>query len=454
MTDSDSRAEATTTRPALNWNTLFRGDRSRINYNACVGNNGSPDIYFYADGFADSVTLLIEDLEQHRGALDTLIYPICFSLRHSVELTIKGQIQDLVRLSKIRKQPLATDDKLEKVLNGHDIQLLWDFFVVGAVVTDRRYVELLQPLTPLIKCIADTDPTGQTFRYSYSTEAVKHLTDVSVINIQVLREVFELIREQLDALHYLTDWLISEYRTGTFTRHLSREELMIIARQLPPRVTWRDVDFDNVKASIKSKYDISNRELSKALMLIQQTRDMAVEIGLPISVPGLSTMDFVQLNDIWKIAWDYDKLKSKLHDYINGGSSAVVPVHIMDVIQSENESIRDAEQAREQFHQWTTPEKLAGLYTLLDAGCYKFPEDYDKGYSYQLQEMNMICDAMQEVREAEINDIWIQSIGHNGYPARIIRKLKIAGFKQEAFAVEENLFAGSTAEFDDALYGK
>lgn len=43
-------------------------------------------------------------------------------------------------------------------------------------------------LEPLIHCIGETDPTGQTFRYSYSTEAKKHLTDVSVINVLVLRD--------------------------------------------------------------------------------------------------------------------------------------------------------------------------------------------------------------------------------------------------------------------------
>jgi hypothetical protein len=115
--------------PQRNWNALFRGDYALGAYNACVGDNGCPDLYFYADGFADSVFLLIDALTSGQKAmLDTLIYPICFNLRHSVELTIKGQIEDLSRLAKLRKQPLAPDTEVDKVLNQHDILKLWAFF--------------------------------------------------------------------------------------------------------------------------------------------------------------------------------------------------------------------------------------------------------------------------------------------------------------------------------------
>lgn len=71
--------------PQRNWNALFRGDYELGAYNACVGDNGCPDLYYYADGFADSVFLLIDALTtEHKAILDTLIYPICFNLRHSV----------------------------------------------------------------------------------------------------------------------------------------------------------------------------------------------------------------------------------------------------------------------------------------------------------------------------------------------------------------------------------
>lgn len=102
--------------PQRNWNALFRGDHELGQYDACVGDNGCSNLYYYAD----SVFLLIDALTTGRKAmLDTLIYPICFNLRHSVELTIKGQIEDLGKLAKLRKQPLAPD--IEKVLNQHDI---------------------------------------------------------------------------------------------------------------------------------------------------------------------------------------------------------------------------------------------------------------------------------------------------------------------------------------------
>ncbi|MDP1363250.1 hypothetical protein Q6303_29100, partial [Klebsiella variicola] len=74
----------------------------------------------------------------------------------------------------------------------------------------------------------------------YSTEAKKHLTDVSVINVLVLRDQFRVIREQLEELAGLTQWLEREYSTGVFTKNLSREDLHAIAVQLPPRHSWSD----------------------------------------------------------------------------------------------------------------------------------------------------------------------------------------------------------------------
>lgn len=190
-------------RPRWNWNTLFRGDSNRSSYNACVGNNGCPDIYYYADGYAESVNLLIDSIISGHGTLDTLIYPICFSLRHSVELTVKAQIQDLHRLTIIRRQPLVST-----VINQHDILNLWDCYSRDAIASDRRYRDLVSITEPLIRCIGETDATGQTFRYSYSTDAQKHLTDVSLINVLVLREQFRVIRENLENITNLTDYLI------------------------------------------------------------------------------------------------------------------------------------------------------------------------------------------------------------------------------------------------------
>jgi len=165
MVDSTSiSASPGSQQPQFNWNALFQGDHTRGAYNACVGHNGSPDLYYYANGFADSVFLLIDALTSgQRALLDTLIYPICFNLRHSVELTIKGQIHDLSQLTKLRKQPLAPDANIEKVLNQHDIMNLWTFFSDHAVAFDRRYNETVSALTPSFVALGKQIPLVRHF---------------------------------------------------------------------------------------------------------------------------------------------------------------------------------------------------------------------------------------------------------------------------------------------------
>lgn len=115
-----------------------------------------------------------------------------------------------------------------------------DIFSVHAVAFFRRYQEKISALEPLIRCIGATEPTGQTFRYSYSTEAKKHLTDVSVINVLVLREQFRIIRGKLEELTGLSQWLLREYRAGFFTSLLRRKDLEAIAVKLPQRESWTD----------------------------------------------------------------------------------------------------------------------------------------------------------------------------------------------------------------------
>ena len=431
--------------PQRNWNALFRGDYEVGAYNACVGDNGCPDLYYYADGFADSVFLLIDALTtEHKAILDTLIYPICFNLRHSVELTIKGQIEDLSQLAKLRKQPLAPDTDIEKVLNQHDIMNLWAFFSGHAVAFDRRYKEKLSTLEPLIHCIGETDPTGQTFRYSYSTEAKKHLTDVSVINVLVLRDQFRVIREQLEELAGLTQWLEREYSTGVFTKNLSRKDLHAIAVQLPPRHSWSDPasGLDDIIQTIKSENDIGSKELTEALNKIQDCRDLARIIGLPVTIPGLAMSDLLTLNDFWKVAWDRDALENELRNDISRVTDIpVVPVNLVEKMKHEIKMMRDTKSSFASFMQWATAERVAGLQALMDVRSFRFSEEHDRRYEYYKEELTAAFSGTAQAIDAELAEIWSQSIGRRNYPSRVIDSLKLAGFTHESAGLEEHLFS-------------
>ncbi|SAF71719.1 hypothetical protein [Enterobacter kobei] len=431
--------------PQFNWNALFRGDPSRGAWNACVGNNGSPDLYYYADGFADSVFLLIDALASGQSALlDTLVYPICFNLRHSVELTIKGQIQDLSQLAKLRKQPLAPDRDIEKVLNQHDILDLWVFFSSHAAAFDRRYREAVSALDPLIRCIGETDPTGQTFRYSYSTEAKKHLTDVSVINVLVLHDQFRVMREQFEELIGLTQWLWKEYSTGVFTKNLSRKDLQAIAIQLPPRHSWSNPNagLDVITQAIKSEYNIGSKELTEALNKIQNCRELARIIDLPVNIPGLTMTDLLTLNDFWKLAWDRDALEEELRNDISGVTdSPIVPVNLLEEMKHEIKMMRDTTSSFANFMQWATAERVAGLLALMDSRGFRFSEEHESRYEYYKEELTAAFSSTAQILDAELSEIWSQSIGRRSYPSRVINSLKLTGFIHESTELEENLFS-------------
>lgn len=431
--------------PSWKWNALFRGDPKRGSFNACVGNNGAPDIYHYADGYADSVNLLIDSLIKREAMLDTLIYPICFNLRHAVELTVKGLIQDLSLLATQCKRPHAPDRKtVEKVLNQHDILNLWRFFSDQAIAFDRRYNEQISASAPLIHCIADTDPTGQTFRYSYSTEAIKHLTEVSLINVLVLREQFAIIRENLENLSLLTQYFAGEYSAGTFTNTLNREDLLAIARQLPARQSWADpaAGLDAIKLSIKAEYGIGSKELLAAIEKIGGCRDMARLIGLPVNIPGLSAGDLMVLNELWKREWNRDALASALREDIDGVSASPIRFETMQQTFEREQQVRKAVlSSLDDFTQWATEEKLAGLQALLDAGGYSWCEEHDRRFEWYRPQMADILSASPQQRDVELTDIWSRSIGRPTYPSFLIRILRGAGFSEEAALLEENLFS-------------
>ncbi|WP_053979626.1 hypothetical protein [Marinagarivorans algicola] len=74
----------------MQFNNIFRGCEP-TEYNACVGKNGDPSYAEYANGFCDAALHLI-DAAIERTAMDEQIYPICFNMRHAIELRLKQYV--------------------------------------------------------------------------------------------------------------------------------------------------------------------------------------------------------------------------------------------------------------------------------------------------------------------------------------------------------------------------
>ncbi len=239
-------------------------------------------------------------------AVDTYVYPICFNMRHAVELFLKSTAERLEVLASIKKRPVQALD----LVGTHDLHKIWKHVKDTSSVLDTRYRPLLAPLEEHVDDIASIDATGQVFRYPFDSKQNKHLVEVSVINVLHLRRRFLEMEKLLLALDRLNDDLISEYGWGTFTAHLSRVQLIELARNLPARDRWRDPEFDAVKAELQGQYDLTSREFSKALNFIQRRHEMAPLIGQRVEIRGLTELALRTYFDQWIRLHGLDEIKA------------------------------------------------------------------------------------------------------------------------------------------------
>ena len=266
--------------------------------NACVGENGAPGIVDYATGFASAANLMLDGAIATQGiklTVDTLVYPICFTMRHAIELFLKAAAEALIGIGKMRRVPLPPFSHRE----SHDLGVIWSYVKGNATVTDKRLDEIVRGLDEYVLDVAAMDASGQVFRYPFDLENKKHLTEIGTINFLVLKQRFNEVERLLLELSWMTDRLVSEYRWGTFTKKLSRHQLRQLATELPPRSTWQESSFVSVKATLMAKYKLSSNDFSKALTLIQQRHEMAACIGIQVPIQGFTLEALQRFFDHW-----------------------------------------------------------------------------------------------------------------------------------------------------------
>ena len=283
------------TMPTKNNDTFIDGDPTWAN--ACVGENGFPGYWEYAKGFSQAATILIEMILRGQGlkhSVDMMVYPVCFNMRHSVELRLKDAILELIHIEKYRIRNLRFD-----FAGSHDIGNIWTFFAENARSVDDRYEPIISRLDKRIADIAEVDATGQTFRYPLDTESQKHLVDVGVINLVVLKERFADLEAALDDLHHLSRYLLNEYAWGCFTKRMSRKNLFELASLLPRRSAWADESFGAIKKAIKERFKIGSKELSESIKRIESHFELAPVIGARIPMLGVEEDDVQEFFCHW-----------------------------------------------------------------------------------------------------------------------------------------------------------
>lgn len=266
--------------------------------NACVGENGYPQIYEYASGFASATNLLLDQVISNEGTtlhVDTFIYPICYNMRHAVELFLKSTAVSLEKLAEIRGRAIPKFD----LVGSHDLGKIWTYVNDIAVAFDQRYHTVVEALDQHIIDIASIDSTGQVFRYPFDIGNNKHLTAISVVNVIVLKKRWTELEKHLRHLSHLSDLLVTEYGRGAFTASLSRAQLAKIAAALPARAQWGTDAFSLAKSKVRQKFKLSSNEFCKALKIIQERRELASLCSHVVPIPGLDAAALVRFFDIW-----------------------------------------------------------------------------------------------------------------------------------------------------------
>jgi hypothetical protein len=362
--------------------------------NACVGENGSPGYWDYARGYSRAENLLIDQVLLNRGqdySVDEFVYPVCFNMRHSVELRLKGAITQLQIIEEIRGERLEFD-----LSGSHDIGLIWEFFCRRSKSIDSRYDEPNSALEPRIMDISDVDATGQTFRYPISMESKRHLIDVALINFVNLRKQFNALESDLEGLHRLNIYLIEEYAQGSFTKNLPRNRLFRLANSLPRRSNWSDDSFASLKAGIKETLGISGRELSCGIKIIESHFEFAPLIGVEPPLLGTTEDDIDRFLTQWL----------RLHEIPSDSEPVTVEFSSASYSSLFKYIVARAkikEDVWDSLSGTLTPEILAGLTTLFYFGReLDFSERYKAIYERQLKNAELAFSKTQSAVKGEI----------------------------------------------------
>lgn len=302
--------------------------------NACVGENGSPGYEEYAEGFMASANLLIRNLIENKCQnyfADTFVYPICFNLRHAVELWLKMTVMNFQDIHKIKY-----DTELEfNLKQTHDIGNIWTFIKLKVSLVDERFQPLIDKLDIYVKDLSAIDSTGQTFRYPFDSESKKHLAEISIINILFLGEVCKKLESLFKELDSFGKLVLDEYSLGTFTKKLSRNKLFKIAQMLPAFTMWKSASFNDVRFLIREEFGLSSNDLSKAINLIKTNYEMAALIGIEIPLRGVDYASLKVFFEVWFKLHEKKHL-SKIVDLTEIGVDYGNPEQLNEILKTHN----------------------------------------------------------------------------------------------------------------------
>ncbi|MDP2225180.1 hypothetical protein [Nitrosomonas sp.] len=396
-------------------NTFQPQPNDSINSIAWVSYKGSTARNVYLQGFVDAADQLLNTaLEEESVTADTTVYPICFLIRHAIELWLKNY---LISLEECKCEEWGKFEKvsdcLKKVTCTHEIDELWRCFKNIADQWDARFSQLLILAEPVVKDIVDIDNSGQVFRYSVSNQGSEHLAEHENIGLNSLKINFNKLKDYLQQIDVIFNKLIFEcsFPSRPYTRHLSRDDLIDIAKILPKKNEWDSEQFATKKTEIKKQYKIGSKEFTLALDKIQGIWEAASVIGMLPN--GKDPIDYDSLILFFKIHNEYHPNieANYLRSLENNGIIAEI------TFSPDEEKVvwncgsfdprKDEKQKKVQINMQnrtgifskldefniTQIAQLSALYYFMRTPGIRYSEEYDYLYKTNLCEYNIASDA-------------------------------------------------------------
>ena len=263
---------------------FFTGSNEFDPVTACVGNNGNPSIEYYADGYFEAVKLIIENIcctLRSRGMVseDTLVYPICFNIRHSIELYLKSIISNIMDIYKHR------GENINVRTNMHDLSLLWQVIlkcsfinynkennkeISRGMVLDCKTDEYISSIDKYINEWSNIDPTGQTFRYPTDIESNRHLVEVGSIQVLNLfknsKGIHKILKEFNNHIYMLNE----QYKNREGGKFLTYGMLTELAKDIGEN--WKVNLTRDKKYILAEKFKLSQRQLTESIDEIKADR--------------------------------------------------------------------------------------------------------------------------------------------------------------------------------------
>lgn len=431
-------------------NDTFSGGET-IHLNATVGHNGSfaPEGEArsntdYALGFSSAALELIRSAKESselRTHLDYLVYPICFNMRHAVELRLKKWWKDLsilatkrdVKLKQYRDAKVAKDRSLKGTLmpfptideaSTHNLSKLWSLISEYAPIIDSRFNKLVPLLDPYIKDIADIDPTGQTFRYPASNDSQVHLSETPLINIGILELRFTMLFKMFDFQDGITNEMKYEYSWVTTPNQLSFYDLQSISLNLAKyEIKEGEPIAKQAKQLVRNEFKLSSGLYSRTISAIERNHYLNHSLKI-INKP--KHLNLEAIGTIFDVYFEYKSVEEYLSVYER--TETIIRIYKPDFDKMTQELLKKSE-LREKLLSSLTREQIAEVTALLQ--CYsesKYMEIYDRVVQEHIVDVNRMS-------ETELKGY----LSENFFGSMMLEKLSLMLLQQNCLNVVQPL---------------